>query len=109
MDCRYDLEGGKLYDVKWYKDGDQFYRCLENGSVYEYPVEGVKIYHTGSATTGSCPLVVTNLTPKSAGEYKCEVSLDEVGNFKLVSMTARLRFLETLKRVQNRTNGTNTQ
>lgn len=101
MDCRYDLEGGKLYDVKWYKDGEQFYRCMENGSVQEFPVDGVKIYHTKTATSGSCPLTVTNLTPKSAGEYKCEVSLDEP-SFKIVSQWARMRFIESSRRVQNR-------
>lgn len=41
MDCKYDLEGELLYDVKWYKDDMQFFRCLANGSVHEFPLDGV--------------------------------------------------------------------
>lgn len=43
LDCRYDLEGSFLYDVKWYKDGQQFFRCQPNGSVQVYPANGVRV------------------------------------------------------------------
>lgn len=26
--CRYDLEGDRLYSVKWYKDDEEFYRFM---------------------------------------------------------------------------------
>lgn len=26
LECAYDLEGENLYSVKWYKDGDEFFR-----------------------------------------------------------------------------------
>lgn len=28
LKCTYDLEGENLYSVKWYKDGDEFFRYL---------------------------------------------------------------------------------
>ena len=27
LECSYDMEGDKLYSVKWYKDNMEFYRC----------------------------------------------------------------------------------
>lgn len=43
LDCRYDLEGSLLYDVKWYKDGQQFFRCRADGTVQIYQVNGIKV------------------------------------------------------------------
>lgn len=28
LECHYDMEDDKLYSVKWYKDGHEFYRYL---------------------------------------------------------------------------------
>jgi hypothetical protein len=28
LECHYDLEGEALYSVKWYKDGNEFYRYV---------------------------------------------------------------------------------
>lgn len=28
LECHYDMENEKLYSVKWYKDGHEFYRYL---------------------------------------------------------------------------------
>lgn len=28
LECTYDLQGENLYSVKWYKDGDEFFRYL---------------------------------------------------------------------------------
>jgi hypothetical protein len=28
LECQYDMEDEKLYSVKWYKDGHEFYRYL---------------------------------------------------------------------------------
>ena len=28
LTCLYDLEGEQLYSVKWYKDGDEFFRFI---------------------------------------------------------------------------------
>ncbi|XP_071053465.1 uncharacterized protein [Onthophagus taurus] len=92
LDCKYKLENMQLYDVKWYKDGDQFFRCLPNGEVYEYPVDGLKIYYTKFAPIGSCPVTLTALNTKSTGEYKCEVSA-EAPNFNVATKSAKLKFV----------------
>ncbi|KAJ8919761.1 hypothetical protein NQ315_006290 [Exocentrus adspersus] len=79
IDCKYDAGGEKLYDVKWYKDGEQFFRCAGDGSVNEYSVEGVMVRHSGYAAVGACPITLIALTSRSAGEYRCEVTLDITG------------------------------
>ena len=28
LQCIFDLEGEKLYSVKWYKDEQEFFRCI---------------------------------------------------------------------------------
>lgn len=28
LECHYDLDGESLYSVKWYKDGNEFYRYV---------------------------------------------------------------------------------
>ena len=28
LECNFDLEGSKLYSVKWYKNGQEFYRFM---------------------------------------------------------------------------------
>lgn len=75
LDCRYDLEGGTLYDVKWYKDNDQFFRCIP-GQSHEYPQDGVKIYYDRYPSIGSCSFRLIALNSKSEGEYKCEVTAE---------------------------------
>lgn len=32
LECLYDLDGEALYSVKWYKDGNEFYRYLPRDS-----------------------------------------------------------------------------
>lgn len=45
LECKYDLQGEKLYTVKWYKDGNEFYRFLpgESPEVQVFAVEGVHV------------------------------------------------------------------
>lgn len=97
IDCKYDMEGQKLYDVKWYKDEHQFFRCAGDGTVHKYPVDGVMISHSGSASVGSCPLTLTVLTAKASGEYKCEVSSDTAG-FPMDWRSSRMDFLLASKK-----------
>lgn len=32
LQCQYDLEGDKLYSVKWYRNGQEFYRYIPTDS-----------------------------------------------------------------------------
>lgn len=45
LECKYDLQGEKLYTVKWYKDGNEFYRFLpgESPEVQLFEVTGVHV------------------------------------------------------------------
>ena len=45
LECNFDLEGSKLYSVKWYKNGEEFYRfmpAMEN-QFEVFRVSGVNI------------------------------------------------------------------
>ncbi|XP_068903013.1 uncharacterized protein [Tenebrio molitor] len=99
LNCKYDLEDGTLYAAKWYKDNIEFFRCLADGSVQEFPLKDVKIYHTGRSQSGSCFFELTALTPKSGGEYMCEVSLDWP-TFQIVTESAHLKIIEPSRIVQ---------
>lgn len=89
LDCRYDLDGDILYDVKWYKDGQQFFRCTP-AQAKDYPLEGIKIYYDKFPSIGSCSFRLTNLNFKSEGEYKCEVSTEGPA-FKMAARQSRLK------------------
>lgn len=104
IDCRYDLEGSQLYDVKWYKDGQQFFRCLPNGETMNYPLEGIQLYIEGTPRIGSCPLTLIGLSSKAAGEYKCEVTA-EGPTFGSAAKSIRFRVMERAPRVQNNLKG----
>lgn len=48
--CNYDLEGSQLYSVKWYKNGQEFFRYMpsmdEQYTVFDIP--GVHVIHPTS-------------------------------------------------------------
>ncbi|XP_018324634.1 uncharacterized protein LOC108736637 isoform X2 [Agrilus planipennis] len=73
LDCKYNLEGEQLYDVTWYKDDQQFFRCRPNGEIITYVIEAIKLDYSENAILGSCQVTLMALTPKSSGIYKCEV------------------------------------
>ncbi|CAH0548150.1 unnamed protein product [Brassicogethes aeneus] len=95
--CQYDLNGSKLYDVKWYKDDQNFFRCSDNG-VQKYQVEGVKV-SSWEPMASSCSLTLTRLTSQSAGMYRCEVTL-ETPSFTTLSKRGELRVTSAFKLVQ---------
>ena len=45
LECRYDLQGETLYSVKWYKDGDEFYRYVprDDPPAQLFPLPGVHV------------------------------------------------------------------
>lgn len=95
-----------MYDVKWYKDGQQFFRCQANGSTQVYPVEGVKVYHDYLMMLGKCSLTLTGLSSDSAGEYKCEVTT-EGPLFNTAVESRKFRFISVSPRIQNETDKSN--
>ncbi|KAJ8927939.1 hypothetical protein NQ314_019570 [Rhamnusium bicolor] len=81
------------------KDGHQFFRCIGDGTVQEFAVEGVTFRYSKFASVGSCPVTLIALTAKSAGEYRCEVTLDSP-RFDVEFKTTRLDLLTPLRRTQ---------
>ena len=46
LSCNYDLEGEELYSVKWYKDGNEFYRFIpgeRDQKVTVFSLPGVQV------------------------------------------------------------------
>ena len=46
LSCNYDLEGEDLYSVKWYKDGNEFYRFIpgeRDQKVTVFSLPGVQV------------------------------------------------------------------
>ena len=45
LGCDYNLEGSKLYSVKWYKDGQEFFRFMPSmdNKIEVFSVRGVSI------------------------------------------------------------------
>ncbi|KAG6451265.1 uncharacterized protein LOC115444290 [Manduca sexta] len=73
LTCDYDLEGGKLYSVKWYRDNEEFYRYMPRlrPPQHSHKLDGVKVDLEKSTARR---VHLRELTLKSRGFYRCEVS-----------------------------------
>ncbi|CAH0723649.1 unnamed protein product, partial [Brenthis ino] len=73
LTCDYDLEGGKLYSVKWYRDNEEFYRYMPRlrPPQHAHKLEGVRVDLEKSSARR---VHLRELTLKSRGSYRCEVS-----------------------------------
>ncbi|XP_012545408.1 uncharacterized protein LOC101740362 [Bombyx mori] len=73
LTCEYDLEGGKLYSVKWYRDNEEFYRYMPRlrPPQHAHQLDGVKVDLEKSTARR---VHLRELTLKSRGLYRCEVS-----------------------------------
>ncbi|KAJ8730905.1 hypothetical protein PYW08_002318 [Mythimna loreyi] len=82
LGCQYDLQGDTLYNVKWYKDGHEFYRYVPKSDppVSYFPMAGVNVDIGRSSITA---VALVNLTQDSSGNYSCEVN-GEAPNFATV-------------------------
>ncbi|GLH14196.1 Uncharacterized protein GBIM_18588 [Gryllus bimaculatus] len=45
LECNFDMEGEALYSVKWYKDGNEFYRYVprDDPPAQLFPLPGVTV------------------------------------------------------------------
>lgn len=45
LECHFDLDGETLYSVKWYKDGNEFYRYVPRDMppAQVFPLNGVTV------------------------------------------------------------------
>ncbi|XP_076066459.1 cell adhesion molecule 2-like [Oratosquilla oratoria] len=73
--CEYDLEGDKLYSVKWYKGVKEFYRYIPADKppmqVFEWP--GVQV---DLSKSNDRKVALRDISLDSSGKYKCEVSAE---------------------------------
>ncbi|KAI4497382.1 hypothetical protein M0802_007393 [Mischocyttarus mexicanus] len=83
LECSFNLDGEILYSVKWYKDGNEFYRYVPRDMppVLVFPLPGVTV-DIHNSTERSVVLYSVNLM--SSGRYRCEVSA-EAPSFQTVS------------------------
>uniref|UniRef100_A0A1B6D8N3 Ig-like domain-containing protein n=1 Tax=Clastoptera arizonana TaxID=38151 RepID=A0A1B6D8N3_9HEMI len=83
LQCRFDLQGESLYSVKWYKDGNEFFRYLprDNPPAQVFPLPGVVV---DIARSNETQVTLRALSLYSTGRYRCEVSA-EAPSFQTVS------------------------
>lgn len=82
----------KLNSVKWYKDGLEFFRYspMTHPTILKFPVDGVTISDKKfTCNQFYCSIQLENLSQRSSGAYRCEVSGD-APEFKLISKTANM-------------------
>jgi len=79
LQCHYDLEGGNLYALKWYKGSHEFYSYVpkEMPSIRVFPWTQFLIHaeEWRSGTLGG-RVLLKNITADAGGTYKCEVSTE---------------------------------
>ncbi|XP_068085252.1 uncharacterized protein [Anabrus simplex] len=83
LECHFDLEGEALYSVKWYKDGNEFYRFVPRDipPVQLFPLPGVTVDTDNSNAT---QVTLQSVDLLASGKYRCEVS-GEAPSFQTVS------------------------
>ncbi|XP_032666557.1 uncharacterized protein LOC116842025 isoform X2 [Odontomachus brunneus] len=80
LKCVYDLHGDELYSVKWYKDGDEFFRFMPGSTPTgrDYTVKGVFVDVSQSDNKQVTLLGQAHADRRGevdlAGTYGCEVS-----------------------------------
>jgi len=73
LQCSYDMEGDKLYSVKWYRNGKEFYRHIpsDNPPTAVFRQPGLYVDEYKSTETR---IVLRKVEIVTAGYYQCEVS-----------------------------------
>ncbi|CAD7084932.1 unnamed protein product [Hermetia illucens] len=92
LSCSYNMSGHKLNSVKWYKDGEEFFRYspMTPPTFSQFHVAGVTIVRDNYfCNEKTCSIEIKDLKLSSSGAYRCEVSGDAPA-FKLTSRTANM-------------------
>ncbi|XP_063912347.1 uncharacterized protein LOC135129166 [Zophobas morio] len=83
LECHFDLDDETLYSVKWYKDGNEFYRYVPRDMppAQVFPLPGVTVdIHNSSENV----VVLSSVQLSTSGVYRCEVS-GEAPSFQTVT------------------------
>lgn len=114
LDCRYDLEGDRLYSVKWYKGRREFYRYTpnENPSIKTFPIGSLTVnvsrviylqdffYQLSILSllqvneSNSNRVYIPELDLDATGRYSCEVSAD-APSFQTAIVSANMNIVGT--------------
>ncbi|XP_062553187.1 uncharacterized protein LOC134218272 [Armigeres subalbatus] len=88
LECHYEMEGDALYAVKWYKDGNEFYRYVprDNPPIQVFDLKGINVDEQNSSNV---QVVLDPVELASSGKYRCEVSA-EAPSFQTVSEHAEM-------------------
>lgn len=93
LSCSYEMGTHKLNSVKWYRNGDEFFRYAPmTYPIYKtFPVEGVYVSSEKpiACNNHDCTIYLEHLNSKTSGSYRCEVSGD-APEFKLSEGTANM-------------------
>ncbi|XP_022242720.1 uncharacterized protein LOC106460316 [Limulus polyphemus] len=75
LTCSYDLEGEKLYSVKWYRDDMEFFRFVPRDEPQQlyFPLEGIEVDFSRSTKQS---IYIQNVQAETGGKFRCEVSAD---------------------------------
>ncbi|XP_060517103.1 uncharacterized protein LOC132696347 [Cylas formicarius] len=80
LQCTFDLEGERLYQLKWYSKSKEFYRYTPSDPkpIKQYGLEeGIRVKESESNDT---VVVLEDITRKMSGPFSCEVT-EEVSFF----------------------------
>ncbi|XP_037086309.1 cell adhesion molecule 1-like [Pollicipes pollicipes] len=89
LTCDYDPEGGRIYQVKWYKDGQEFYSYAPGKTDRIFHIRGV---HVNLERSAGKSVQIENVDLDTEGRYVCEVTVDE--SFDTVLGTGDVRVVE---------------
>lgn len=89
LQCYYDLEGDKLYSVKWYRGSFEFFRYSpsEFPPIKQFKIRGINVREKDSRDT---QVVLEKVTKDISGFYSCEVTAEQPSFFTAMQ-TAELR------------------
>jgi len=71
--CKYDMEGDKLYSIKWYRNGNEFYRYIPSDTPDTTVFNGNGINVDKSQSTET-ELLLRSVDLDTTGLYRCEIS-----------------------------------
>ncbi|XP_050309506.1 uncharacterized protein LOC126745611 [Anthonomus grandis grandis] len=92
LQCFYNLEGDKLYSVKWYRGNMEFFRYSpgEFPPIKQFKIRGINVREKDSKDT---QVVLEKVTKEISGMYSCEVTADQPSFFTDIK-TAELRVVD---------------
>lgn len=75
LTCLYDLEGDRLYSIKWYRDDKEFYRFVPKDAPQKqyFPLDGIIV---DLSRSDNMTVYIRDVQVSTGGIFECEVSAD---------------------------------